>query len=192
MKTMYVVCLVALLSISCTSEHTQSTNAQSQEKAESPKNDTFTAPDFKARDFTSGDVVRLSSFKGKPVVINFWFAGCPPCRWEAPAFKKFAEDNPDISVLSVTDPESNESGAIREFLSAYGWRFPVLLDVNNKIATSFGVEAYPTTFLINRDSQVVGKIVNYLEWETPEMNDALEHLRNGKLVWYYRYLRRKK
>lgn len=164
----------------------------------------FAAPDFQVRDFTSGKLIRLSNLRGKPVVINFWFAGCPPCRWEAPAFKTFSEKNPDITVLDITDPKTNEPGAVAEFIKTFGWHFPVALDEERiavsgdpdgmgKITAAFDpAMLYPTTFPINREDHVVGKIVNYVDWETAEMRDVVGHLRNGKLIWYYRYLSRRK
>lgn len=157
-------------------------------------NEPFLAPNFEAKDFASRKILRLGDFKDKPVVINFWFAGCPPCRLEAPAFKKFAQDNPDIVVLSITNPKNNEEGAVQQFIKEFGWQnIPVLLDEGGKITAAFDKDmVFPTTFLINQDGLVVSKIVNYLDWETAEMQDVIEHLRNGKLIWYYRYLRRKK
>lgn len=157
-------------------------------------NEPFLAPNFEGHDFNSGKTLKLANFKGKPVVINFWFAGCPPCRWEAPAFKKFAQDNPDIVVLSVTNPKNNEEGAIQQFITEFGWQnISVILDKSGKITTAFDQDmVFPTTFLINKDGLVVGKIVNYLDWETAEMQDVIQHLRNGKLIWYFRYLQRKK
>jgi|SRR3989338_1327734 len=179
--------------IGCDSAKIESTQTTRQGVTSTQKNDTSPAPDFEAQDFISGNKIRLSQFRGKPVVVNFWFAGCPPCRWEAPSFKKLADNNPDIVVLSVTDPENNPGDSLQSFIKEFEWNFPVLLDRNGKITNSFDEEmAFPTTFLINSEGEVVGKIVNYLDWETAEMKDVLENLRNGKLRWYYRYLRRLK
>lgn len=195
-----------LVLVGCNFVKIQSTQETIQKVISSSKNDTFPAPDFEAQDFISGKKIRLSTFKGKPVVINFWFAGCPASRWEAPSFRKFADNNPDIVVLSVTDPENNPGDSLQSFVKEFGWTFPVLLDEKRitkqtdsgsyqigQITNSFDEEmVFPTTFLINSDGEVVGKIVNYLDWETSEMKDVLENLRNGKLRWYYRYLRRLK
>ena len=169
--------------LSCTKVSTQ----------EQSSTEPFPAPSFELKDFKTDKVIKLADFRGKPIIINFWFAGCPPCRWEAPGLKRFSEENPDIIVLSITEPELNPGKAIEQFLDEFGWQFPVLIDSTGNVTKSFDKNmAYPTTFLVNKELKIVGKVVSYIEWDTPEMKDVVEHLRNGKLLWYYRYLGRLK
>lgn len=181
--------------------------ALSAATASGAENEPFPAPNFALKDFRTGKVVNLGDFRGKPVVINFCYAGCPPCRWEAPSLRKLAKKHPEIVVLAISSSHLDDNGAFAAFVSKYRWDFPVLLDDDliEKTSEEWGKYsvgkttnafdegmAYPTTFLINRDGMVVGKIVNYIDWETLEMKDVVKHLLNGKLIWYYRYLRRKK
>ena len=83
-----------------------------------------TAPDFELETL-DGKKAKLSDYRGKKVILNFWASWCPPCREEMPEFQKIAENNPDIVVLGVNLQESKE--AIEAFTNKLGIKFPILL-----------------------------------------------------------------
>jgi thiol-disulfide isomerase/thioredoxin len=108
------------------------------------------APGFVLQDL-DGEPVALDSFKGRPVVLNFWATWCGPCRTEIPSFVEFAEENPDIVVLGVAvDGSSSELKAAAKQL---GITYPVLL-ATQEIKTAYGVSTLPTTVVIDPEGEV--------------------------------------
>ncbi|GAB4150924.1 MAG: hypothetical protein Fur0021_14200 [Candidatus Promineifilaceae bacterium] len=112
------------------------------------------APDFILSDL-SGQSVRLSDFRGQPVIINFWATWCPPCRVEMPdlqrAFLKYTGD--DLVILALDQNESAETVA-PFFYDEMKLTFTPLLDINGAIAAMYGIFNFPTSVFVNGDGQV--------------------------------------
>jgi cytochrome c biogenesis protein CcmG/thiol:disulfide interchange protein DsbE len=111
-----------------------------------------TAPDFELQTL-DGKTVRLSDYRGKPVVVNFWASYCIPCRAEFPMIRKAlkAHDN-DFVVLGV-DYKDIDSDA-RAFARQQHATWPILTDPGNATGTAYGVRAVPQTFFIGRDGKI--------------------------------------
>lgn len=110
----------------------------------------YLAPDFTLTDL-EGKTVRLSDLRGQPVYLNFWATWCPPCREEMPDIQQvFTEKGQQVRFLAVnlTGTEKSVQG-VREFLSAGGYTFPVLLDEDNAVAEQYQVRAIPTSIFID-------------------------------------------
>lgn len=102
----------------------------------------------------SGDIINLSSYKGKVLLINFWAAWCTPCREEIPQFvaleEKYRARGFQSIGISMDDPEAS----LRDFCREYKVNYPVAMG-NQQIAEQFGgVLGLPTTFLIGRDGLI--------------------------------------
>ncbi|OAB42472.1 TlpA family protein disulfide reductase [Paenibacillus glacialis] len=111
-----------------------------------------TAPDFKLLTLDEKQM-KLSEFAGKKVILNFWATWCPPCRVEMPHMEKLYKDyEEDVVVLSVnlTQTEKNQSDVIA-FVEDFGLTFPVVMDIEGDVATTYQIFTYPTTYII--DSQ---------------------------------------
>ncbi len=136
-----------------------SANAQPQAKQVS-KDEAPNAPEFKLQDL-DGNSVSLADYKGKVVFVNFWATWCPPCRAEIPHFvelvDKYGEDGFAILGISVDDPKDFKK--IPEFKENYKINYPILLS-NGKVTRDYGgIGGIPTTFVIDREGKVLGKIV---------------------------------
>ena len=95
-----------------------------------------------------GAPVKLSDFRGKLVVLNFWATWCSPCRVEMPDFEALGQSRGDVVFIGVNKQESE--GAVRKFAAEVGVTFPLLLDRSGDIAASFGVlNNLPTTYFID-------------------------------------------
>ena len=106
------------------------------------------APDF---EWTSldGQTLRLSTYRGKVVVVNFWATWCPPCREEMPALQRVAASERDIVVLEVDLMEPGDKA--RSFLDSLGLdRLQPVLDSDGATTRRFGVLSLPSTFFIDR------------------------------------------
>jgi len=106
------------------------------------------APDF---EWTSldGQTLRLSTYRGKVVVVNFWATWCPPCREEMPALQRVAASEPDVVVLEVDLMEPGDKA--RSFLDSLGLdRLQPVLDGDGATTRRFGVLSLPSTFFVDK------------------------------------------
>ena len=125
------------------------------------------APDFTLND-QYGKEHSLSDYRGKVVFLNFWATWCGPCRHEMPdiqaLYERYGANDGDLVVLGVANPKT--SGApynqdvsqeeIESFLSENGYQYPTLMDTTGQVFATYGVTAFPTTFMIDRDGNVYG------------------------------------
>jgi thiol-disulfide isomerase/thioredoxin len=111
-----------------------------------------TAPDFEWTG-EDGRILRLSSYRGKVVVVNFWATWCAPCREEMPALQRVAASEPDVVVLEVDLMESGDKA--RSFLDSLGLdRLQPVLDSDGATSRRFGVLTLPSTFFVARDGVI--------------------------------------
>lgn len=120
------------------------------------------APDFELVSL-DGRKVKLSDFRGKAVVLNFWATWCAPCKVEMPWFvdlqNHYGSDGLTILGVAMDDSEPQK---IAQFASEMGVNYPVLLGTN-KVSEAYGdVEYLPTTFYINRQGKIVGKVAGLI------------------------------
>lgn len=113
-----------------------------------------------------GEIHSLSDYKGKIVFLNFWATWCPPCKAELPYIQELYEEyqameDADVVFLGVVFPSyRNEQDVegVTEFLSEKGYTFPVLMDTEASLMQSYYITAYPTTYMIDPDGNVLGYI----------------------------------
>ena len=112
------------------------------------------SPDFSLKD-ADGKVVRLSDYRGKAVLLNFWATWCAPCRLEIPWFMEFEQQNKDrgFAVVGISMDEDGWS-AVKPFLSQLGVNYRTLMGDAITASVYGGVDALPTTFLIDRSGRI--------------------------------------
>ena len=96
----------------------------------------------------SGASFDLASYRGRPVVINFFAQWCPACNEEAPDVAAFARAHPNVAFVGV-DVNDKVAGG-KAFVRKYGIAFTVVSDSKGAIASSYGVVGIPTTFFVDR------------------------------------------
>ncbi|WP_010529490.1 TlpA family protein disulfide reductase [Lentibacillus jeotgali] len=111
------------------------------------------APDFELTTL-EGETVRLSDYRGERVIVNFWATWCPPCRAEIPDFQKlYNEKDVEILAVNLTATEEGEEG-VRNFVNEFEMTFPVPMDANSDVATTYQVQAYPTSYMIDSNGRI--------------------------------------
>lgn len=150
------------------------------------ENDQFPpAVDFALSD-QYGNIHTLADYKGKTIFLNFWATWCPPCRAEMPDIQKlhetYEQEGEDaLIVLGVAAPQLGQEGTeeeIKAFLEENGYTYPVLMDTTGELFFSYGIQAFPTTFMIDRDGKVFGYISGQLTMEM--MEDIIRQTMEGK------------
>lgn len=133
-----------------------------------------------------GDTLSLAGLRGKVVMLNVWATWCAPCRLEMPSmqrvYDRFREDGLEVVAVSVDkDPGLRQSdGAIRgmvsEFVEQLGLTFPIAVDPTGGTERLYGVEALPTTFLIDRSGRIRVREVGGRFWDRAPHFDMIENL----------------
>lgn len=121
------------------------------------------APDFELTTL-AGETVKLSDYRGKTVMLNFWASWCPPCRSEMPHMEKYYNDNKDsgdIEILAVnmTKTEKNKEKSAKEFVDEYKLTFPILLDIDSEVMKMYQIKVYPTSYIINKEGVITDKLM---------------------------------
>lgn len=128
------------------------------------------APDFELTSL-DGRRVKLSDFRGKAVVLNFWATWCAPCKVEMPWFvdlqKRYGNDGLVVVGVAMDD---TDAAKIAQFASEMGVNYPVLLGTD-RVSEDYGnVQYLPTSFFIDRDGKLVGKGVGLIDHKEVEAN----------------------
>lgn len=108
------------------------------------------APNFEWSD-SDGNVLRLSDFRGKIVLVDFWATSCPPCVREMPALNRVVSSDPDVVVLAVAGYKGDTREKAESFLTVLALdRITLVFDSDLETATRYGIIFLPTTFFIDR------------------------------------------
>lgn len=133
------------------------------------------APDFTLTD-QFGNSHSLSDYEGKTIFLNFWATWCPPCKAELPEIQQLYENydregENALIVLGVAGPEIGGEKTVEEitaFLEENGLTYPVLMDTEGDLFTAYGISAFPTTFMIDREGNVFGYLTGQMSYEIME------------------------
>ncbi|WP_346915797.1 TlpA disulfide reductase family protein [Clostridium sp.] len=111
-----------------------------------------------AADFTvydeEGKVVKLSEYKGTPIVLNFWASWCGPCQSEMPHFKKaYDKYGKDVKILMInmTDGQRETVESAKKFMEDNGYDMITLYDKDLDAAMKYNISGIPRTVFIDKD-----------------------------------------
>ncbi len=132
------------------------------------------APDFE-RVAMDGSTLRLSSFRGRVVVLNFWATWCTPCRVEIPEFLKMQQEMDGVQFIGVSLDEEGFD-AVRPYAEEMRITYPLVIGDDSLAADFGGVMALPTSYVIDREGRIRQRFVGMVNEETlrPILTDLLE------------------
>jgi peroxiredoxin len=171
MKKLSVFALIALFTLgfalqSCskadgTQEAKQQVAQSNMQQTQSSQSNYPVAPDFSLTDH-NGKTVKLSDYKGQVVILDFWATWCGPCRMEIPGFVKLYNKYQDkgVHIIGVSLDRDGWT-PVRPFMQQYNIDYSIVLGNQQVVSAYGGINAIPTTFIINKDGQVVDKVVGY-------------------------------
>ena len=118
-----------------------------------------TAPQIELIDY-EGVTHKLSDFRGQTVLLNFWASWCGPCREEMPELARLAREyEGKVRFIGVNLAVRDDVRVSKALLKKVNVPYLNLLDQQGKAAIDFRVQAIPSTFLIDPDGKVVGRVL---------------------------------
>lgn len=108
-----------------------------------------------------GNKHTLSEYKGKTIFVNFWATWCPPCRKEMPhiqeLYEEYNKNQDDVVILGIASPKLGREGSeevIKEYLDDEGFTFPTVFDEKGPMAKGYGINAFPSTLIIDKEGYI--------------------------------------
>src|SRR5260370_377251 len=132
------------------------------------------APDFTLTSL-DGKQVSLSQFRGKPVMLNFWYSTCPGCLAEIPGMQRFYSAQQaagkDFVILGVNSVDDVQTA--QQFSQQYALTYSLALDNNQQVAALYNLTATPTSYFIDRQGIIRSVVVGPVD-ETTLQQDVTE------------------
>jgi cytochrome c biogenesis protein CcmG/thiol:disulfide interchange protein DsbE len=130
-----------------------------------PSQVNFPAPELTLNNL-QGEKVSISDYKQNIVLINNWATWCPPCRAEMPTLARYYKEHSDQGFTLIGIEAGDPKDDVVSFVNDYKLTFPILLDPNNKSLIAFHNDSLPSSYVIDRDGNVI------LAWTGP-INQAM-------------------
>ena len=121
------------------------------------------APDFSLKS-VDGKIVKLSDFKGKVIILDFWATWCPPCRKGIPDLISIQNEyKNDVVVIGVSLDGDKTIKDVPGFAKEYGINYPIVYG-DEKIVTAYGgIQAIPTAFVIDKKGNIADQHVGLVD-----------------------------
>lgn len=169
----FILWMVLFLFLGC--EQTQSKQASQKSLPEGPRVG-FRAPGFGVPTL-NGQNLSLADYRGKVVMINFWATWCVPCRVEMPSMENLYEKykRKGFEILAVSGGEGRN--LVQPFTENLKLSFPILLDEQFEVHGKYGVNAIPSTFLVDKSGVITHRFFGAMDWNDDQSTELI-----GKLI----------
>jgi peroxiredoxin len=124
------------------------------------------APDFALKSI-DGKTVKLSDYKGKVIIIDFWATWCPPCRKGIPDLISIQNDfKDDVVIIGISLDAEKTLKDVPGFIKTYGINYPIVYGDDKVVAAYGGIEGIPTAFVVDKKGNIVDKHVGLVSKDT--------------------------
>ncbi len=134
------------------------------------------APTFELPDM-DGEIFKLSQYRGKPVIVNFWATWCPPCREELPSMNRAWDKIKDQGIEMIAINVGEDEDTIFAFMGDYPIDFQTLMDQSGKIIKQWPIKGLPTTFVVDPQGRLHYRAIGGREWDSDHLLDMVRALR---------------
>jgi peroxiredoxin len=134
------------------------------------------APDFNLED-QNGKFLKMSDFKGKVVIVNFWATWCPPCRKEMPSMQRAWEILKDEDIMMLAINVGEDSDQIFAFTAEYPVEFPLIMDTDSSVVRQWKVRGLPTTFIVSPAGKIVYQAIGDRDWDSAKILQQIRKLK---------------
>ena len=135
----------------------------------------FSFEAFGNENFEAGQAISLDTFEGKPIVLNFWYPSCPPCRLEMPHFEAaFQTHKDEVAFVAIQQLGLDSADEGQEFVEEFGLTYAVGPDTSGTVIKDYDVKTFPTTVFLDADHTVVRKWAGPLNEE--KLNELIEEI----------------
>lgn len=122
---------------------------------------------------SEGTEQKLSSLKGKIVIVHFWATWCPPCIEELPQMQKaLAGLGEGVVVLPVSLDRTKE--AVEAFYAANGITLPLVMDDKGKAMRGMEIKGLPSTVIISREGKEIARRAGVVDWSNPAVAEVIK------------------
>lgn len=123
----------------------------------------------------AGNPASLSEFNGKVVLVNLWATWCEPCLREMPSLERLQSRLGDKIVVVAISEDRGGSKTVEPFIGKLGLKsVKIYLDPKSAVERAFKVQGLPTSFLIDREGRVLGRVEGAAEWDAPKLLGILK------------------
>jgi thiol-disulfide isomerase/thioredoxin len=120
------------------------------------------APDFELSTL-DGDVIRLSDYLGKIVIVDFWATWCAPCRMAIPELVELQNEyRDDLIIIGISLDQPYTQQNLKPFIKSYGINYPIVLGTLEVVEAYGNIRGIPTSFIVNRNGEIVNKFTGYV------------------------------
>ncbi len=113
----------------------------------------------------NGQKEDISVNRGSVILLNFWATWCFPCKQEMPDLEELSHKmkGEKFRILAVNSGENPSK--VNRFLEQYPYSFDVILDEHSNLTNSLKVNGLPTTFILNHNLELIGKVIGVIDWK---------------------------
>lgn len=136
------------------------------------------APDFSLKD-VEGKTHKLSDYRGKVVMLNFWASWCPPCRYELPSMERAYQKLKDHGVEFLAINLGEDADTIFTFTADYPVTFPLLMDIDTSVSENYPVIGLPTSYFVGPDGRLIYRAIGSREWDEKALLEKILQMKDG-------------
>jgi thiol-disulfide isomerase/thioredoxin len=135
------------------------------------------APDFTLKDL-DGKTQRLSDYRGKVVLVNFWATWCPPCRREMPSMERLYQKLKNEPFMVLAPDQYENFDLVFTFTGQLdpAPTFPIMLDPESRSAKAWSVKGLPSSFIVDKQGRIAYRAIGGREFDHPEIEKTIRAL----------------